>query len=570
MKKSAKVKYLGLAAAALLAVAPVVAPAVSSVATSNLTTVQAATTGITGDFNVKADKLSVKSNAPYYKDSATSETVGKNVAGASLTVTKVHIENGQVSAYGDKTGWVSVYDIASSQNGTLTFTDKVTLNTASDDAVWTDTSDSSTFKPGAGAKLIAKTATVASDGTVNTVTGTQDNDQGNYSVAASDLSVEPAAETLKEDTNIVSDQTSIKANSYEGAQIYGDKGTTKALDGKTISYNKATTIQAYVRDTTNKDTIVAYKIGDGQYVKADAVTAAGLDLSEVIASGKVTTTKDATVYKDSSITEAKDTKIAKGQEVDYSSIVKTADGKVYAYGSDKGYIKASDVTTASTGDTGDLTISVLPSGTTVNSSNKAVTVYTDAATTKASGTKLDTQYDIWDVTRTAKDKSGKVVAYDLGNSQWVKAGDVTTDASTGKLTTTPVTDGTALYSAYKAAQIYSDPDTTKANGTLNTSYNEWTVNQVAKDANGNAVAYDLGSNQWVKASDLEKTAPLSGTFDANAGTPMYDQSGKMTGTIDSEGLFQVFGVTYINGKQAVKLGNDSQWVIAASGDYFPA
>ncbi|WP_268744908.1 hypothetical protein [Agrilactobacillus composti] len=44
----------------------------------------------------------------------------------------------------------------------------------------------------------------------------------------------------------------------------------------------------------------------------------------------------------------------------------------------------------------------------------------------------------------------------------------------------------------------------------------------------------------------------------------------MTGSIQSDGLYQIFAVTYINGKQSLKLGNDNQWIIASTGDYYPA
>lgn len=258
------------------------------------------------------------------------------------------------------------------------------------------------------------------------------------------------------------------------------------------------------------------------------------------------------------------------------------DGKVYAYGyqdtsinnSNKGtdglvYILATDVKTTTAPST-DLTITVIRAGTLqVDSKNAAVKVYSDAATTQDSGAKLDTQYNIWDVTRTAKDKDGKTVAYDLGNSQWVKASDVS-EVAASKVTVSPATKGQAVYSNFKGATIYSDADTTKANGTLNTSYDEWSTFQVAKDASGNIVAYDLGSNQWVKASDLSLIKTQGGTFDANAGTALYNRDGDVTGSIQSDGLYQIFAVTYINGKQSLKLGNDNQWIIASTGDYYPA
>ncbi|GAF39963.1 hypothetical protein FC83_GL002977 [Agrilactobacillus composti DSM 18527 = JCM 14202] len=385
-----------------------------------------------------------------------------------------------------------------------------------------------------------------------------------------------ASSGLTTDTDVPASKSVAKTKGTDKVQVYSDPAATQAMDGNMITPGNPYKVIGIVSDADGN--VVSYMLAPGQYVKAGDVNVSGDgsttgNYTEFLENGSVNVKKDATVYSDNNFATAEDTKITKGQTINYTSVLKANDtGKILGYGFKNGdhtsYIKVAD-----TGDTVDtnLTITVVPAGTlTVDSANKAVKVYDDAATSKDSGATLDTSYNTWTVTRTAKNADGKVVAYDLGNNQWVKAADVTEGSTASKATVSDLPTGTALYSNFIGATIYSDPDTTKSNGSLNTSYDEWSAFKVAKDSNGNPVAYELGSNQWVKAMDLQLQKNLNGTFAANAGTALYSADGTLTGTISTSGLYKVFAVTYINGHQAVKLGNDSQWIIAATGDYYPA
>ncbi|GAF41964.1 hypothetical protein FC83_GL002103 [Agrilactobacillus composti DSM 18527 = JCM 14202] len=398
--------------------------------------------------------------------------------------------------------------------------------------------------------------------------------KGQY-VKAADVTSNEKGDTSLTETAV--SNTTVTTKTSAGAQLYTDNGTTSEIANTKIGNSQQYTVVAKVTDASGN--IVAYKLADKQYVKAGDVTATGdgstaTGITETQATGTVQTKNIAQVYTDKDFKNAEAVRIGKDQTLNYTSVLKDGNGNIVGYGFDNAghtsYIKVADVQNDTGGSTGDLTIAVVPSGTmTVDSGKKAVTVYSDAATTKDSGAKLDTSYSTWAVNQTAKDKDGKIVAYDLGNNQWVKASDVTA-GSTSSVTTGAMPTGTALYSNFNAATIYSDPETTQSIGNLNTSYDEWSAFKVAKDANGNPVAYDLGNNQWVKASDLQLQKALNGTFDANAGTALYSSNGSLSGTIKSDGLYRVFAVTYLNGRQAVKLGNDNQWIIAATGDYYPA
>ncbi|GAF39964.1 hypothetical protein FC83_GL002978 [Agrilactobacillus composti DSM 18527 = JCM 14202] len=427
-----------------------------------------------------------------------------------------------------------------------------------------------------------------------------------------------------EDTNIDKAKSQLTARNTQGTLIYRDN-TLKDSSGNLINNKTKYPILAYVKDENG--VLVGYKIGKNQYVKAEYVLVSGDDGSttpntntETNATGSVTTTKAAIPYRDKDLTIVLGAPVAKGLTFTYSSVVKDANGKIVAYGFKNGalttYLKASDVKVNSddsgnnggntgsgdnnnngntgsddnednTGNTGEddtddsndanqnLTIVRIPKGqVTVSTGNKALHVYTDGATTKDSGAKLATDYDLWTVTHVAKDAGGNVVAYDLGNNQWVKASEVKLFAvpnpGADQTQVDAMPKGTAIYSNFKNAKIYSDAAATKAIGRLNTQYDEWSAYKVSKTANGNIVAYDLGNNQWVKASDLQLQKNLAGTFVAKQGTALYQADGTLAGVLGASNAYRVFAVRYINGHQALKLGNDSQWIIAATGDYYPA
>ncbi|MCH4171631.1 MAG: hypothetical protein LKF36_10435 [Lactobacillus sp.] len=671
MTSTSKIKYLGIAAAALLATAPAVATAVVPGFTgSNITTVQAADGGLSGEFDADQTSYILAKATPgskFYSDAALTTEAGSTAGGdlvgglgAFYAVVSVQMTNGQVTAY-------HLMDSDLSKDDGWLAPDKITKFGVFDGTAFNPSTGDATFKLNTATNVYTTDGTGLSatalilDGTshgIKAVSGTNDFGE-TQTIDAGKVTTNVPEKAL---TEVTDGTDGVKVSPVnKKARIYSNKGTTKVIDSKALS--EATQIEAFVQDpdgntvayriakgqyvkaadvTSNADdsktlteatlsgvtvtakadagaqlysdkgtiseiantkignsqqypavgkvtnasgTIVAYKLADKQYVKAGDVNVTGdtggggttTGITESKTTGTVQTKNIAQVYTDSAFTKGEDVRIGSGQTLNYTSVLKDGKGTIVGYGFTNGdhtsYIKAADVQNDVPGTgtgTGDLTIAVVPAGTmTVNSGGKAVTVYSDAATTKDSGAKLDTAYSTWAVNQTAKDKDGKTVAYDLGNNQWVKASDVTA-GTTSSVTTSATPTGMALYSNFKAATIYSDPETTQANGSLMTAYDEWSAFKVAKDANGNPVAYDLGNNQWVKASDLQLQKALSGTFDAAAGTSLYSSNGALSGTIKTGGLYQVFAVTYLNGRQAVKLGNDNQWIIAATGDYYPA
>ncbi|MCH4171625.1 MAG: hypothetical protein LKF36_10400 [Lactobacillus sp.] len=204
-------------------------------------------------------------------------------------------------------------------------------------------------------------------------------------------------------------------------------------------------------------------------------------------------------------------------------------------------------------------------------------VYTDAALTKEDTSRGVSKGDTFEYTQVVKNgNTGDVLGYGRQNNgkyEYVKAADFdkATEPTAPATKVTALPTGTALYSNFKGATIYSDQDATKDSGSkLNTSYDEWSAFDVSKDSDGHIVAYRLGKDQWVKASDLSTEKALSGTFDTGAGVALYNADGTLTGTIQADGQYTVFGVKYIDGKQSLKLGTDAQWVHASDGDYYPA
>lgn len=537
MKINSKIKYAGVAAAALLAVAPIAAPAITA-GTQAPTTVQAATVDNT------------KINGTYAISTIDNQATNNyNVVIANNTVTGFN--NGNEAAKFDA-------------NATIQLNTRISLYNNSADTPWV--SNEANYTRPVNTPFYANAVTVDKTGAIVSAS------DGTYTVAMSGLNAGTVSYT--EDTNIASNKALLNAKTAAGATIYTDNTTTDATTDK-LANDANTPILAYVYGPDGK-TIVAYKIGEGQYVKETDATATALTLNTYVEKGSVQTTKSTPVYKSAVTLATYDVYVAKGQTVDYTKVARTTDGEDYSYYSADlgGWVSAKDVEAADTNTDSDLAISNVPANSlNVDSAKKAVVVYNDAATTKKSGSTLSTDYTLWAVTRVAKDADGKTVAYDLGENQWVKASDVTLEDDTDTNEDVKVSNtvsGDALYSNYKAATIYSDPAATKAVRTLSTSYNEWSAFKVSKDNNGKIIAYDLGGGQWVKASDLVRQVNLSGTFYTTAGTPLTNAQGEKTGTIASTGSYQIFAVRYIDGKQSLKLGNDSQWIVAANGDYYPA
>ncbi|WP_416353647.1 hypothetical protein ACNAN0_01350 [Agrilactobacillus fermenti] len=578
MKNTAKVKYLGVAAAALLAVAPVAAPAVSSVALPGQTSVaKAATTSLSGKISVNPDGseyatvLSDKDATIFANPELTKGTNEYITKGTPVHPTQLYIENGTVKSLSDKDGdWISYGSLVSANTKPRSFTVSSAVSMFNNDknTTWTETSNGSTQKPGAGAVLKITSIRLTSAGAINQYTGTSNGKT--YTVPASQMSYTAPDAALTEDTDVPVSSGTVNAKNAT-AQVYKDKATTEVVANTTIKNDSNTQVLALVKDPDGN--IVAYKIGDGQYVKASDVNVSNAQVTiNILPSGTVVYSdyKAARVYSDASVKNGTNQYLStKYNAWAAMAVSMDANGKPIAYKlGENQWVKASDL--SDTESTGDLKVSDLPANTVMNSNYKAATVYSDATTKKDSGSKLSTDFNQWAAFRVAKDKDGNAVAYDLGDNQWVKASDLDTSSDNSSATTSTLPAGTAVFSNYKAAKVYSEPEGKNATGKLATSVNEWAAFRVAKDDNGNVIAYDLGSNQWVKAADLDTVEAKNGTFYANAGTPLYDRNGGQAGSISATGAYKVFALTYINGKQALKLGSDSQWIMAAAGAYYPA
>ncbi|MCH4172279.1 MAG: hypothetical protein LKF36_13745 [Lactobacillus sp.] len=215
-----------------------------------------------------------------------------------------------------------------------------------------------------------------------------------------------------------------------------------------------------------------------------------------------------------------------------------------------------------------LTIIVPQNWTAIHIGRGPVPIYTDATTTKLSGTSLTESYSDWHVVRAAIDANRKVAAYDLGANQWIKAAG-TSPSFGSNLQAYAMWQGTAVYSDFKDVTIYSDMRATKPIGKLSTQYDEWAVTQVAKDDYG-PFSYNLGGNQWVKSTDISVAKSVSGVIILPAGTIIQSAVGNYTKTITTPGAYKVFSVGYIKGQQALSVGDFNNWVLASAGAYYPA
>ncbi|MFD1671032.1 hypothetical protein ACFQ5M_02850 [Agrilactobacillus yilanensis] len=546
--KNSKIKYAGIAAAALLAVAPIATPVIS--ASSQVGIVQA------------ADDATTSTATPINATGVAVSSFTKNDKTKVDTVATVDIKNNVVTAF---------YDANGDKISTTATPDGNDVNTPADGAELVLASPITLYNISNGTSANVTTFKLLSDKTINTaVTAGGDTAMSNLSTTSKVTEVA-----------LANAKTFVNAKSAT-AKIYSDL-TTTSVTKNTIADDGDTLALAAGKDTDGD--IVSYKVGDNQYVKAGDVNVVTLD--QLIAKGTIKTTKTTVAY-DSDLNNGfvdSTSRYAKNQTLNYTAILIDQDGDSFAYrikdGTDTYWIKASDVTTDTDTDS-DLAITTVPSGQlTVNSAKKAVVVYNDAATTQKSGSTLSTDYAEWGVTRTAKDADGDIVAYDLGNGQWVKASDVTTSDDNNNnnnsgLTIKNTVSGDALYSNYQPLQVYSDAAMTTPyyeNGqskTLMTWCTEWSAFHYATDANGNIKSYDLGGGQWVNANNLTRVATWGGNIVLEAGTTLTNINGQKTGSISASGSYQVFAASYINGKQSLKLGNDSQWVTAANGDYYPA
>ncbi|MFD1671043.1 hypothetical protein ACFQ5M_02910 [Agrilactobacillus yilanensis] len=591
MKKSSKVKYFGVAAAALLAVAPVVAPAVTAT-TNEPATVQAATAGTTPDFIADATIKSFGTGTAVYakeggvtKEATIAGKTAVDVTNVTPTYQTVQVTVSPAepeSTDGNLVGKTATTQVYSDSEGTVADGDPV--------------------------DLIAETPY-----TEKTADGTYKIDAG-Y-VRAEDVTATPTTAAVDAKTTTVKGYFYVTPGAYLATD--GAKGTNGTLyipaNGYNLKYNISATVQAADEDaaatvsktainteTGKNDANITTALTNGtlnvtgvytdaagvEYYSFDKngavylVPAAELTISKgytvTATQGYITTTKDdVRTYSDSALNNYTGTLIRdKGTQLLVDQKATNANGDVVAY-----HVSADADTAANTWvDANNVTFAAATLDVTAEKgsviANASATVYRDKATTIATKDTI-AKGETVDYTRVVTNSvTGEVVAYgyknDNGNWRYVKASafDENADAD---VTVSKLPNGTALYSNYKAATIYTNAAATEDSGTkLSTDVNEWSAFEVSKDADGNTIAYRLGKNQWVKAADLEAEQALDGTFDVAAGITLSDAEGTKTGSIENGGNYKVFAVRYINGKQALKLGTDNQWVIAAQGDYYPA
>lgn len=139
----------------------------------------------------------------------------------------------------------------------------------------------------------------------------------------------------------------------------------------------------------------------------------------------------------------------------------------------------------------------------INTSYKNLTLYSDPAGTSKTGKVLSTTVQYWKAQKVARDSNNNIIAYDLGNNQWVKVSDLQSTKTTANssLTIKTLPSDAVLNSHYKAVAVYKDAATTQKVDTLSTYTTSWKAFKEAVNANGQVVSVEIGTNQWVKISD---------------------------------------------------------------------
>ncbi|MCH4170239.1 MAG: family 78 glycoside hydrolase catalytic domain [Lactobacillus sp.] len=213
----------------------------------------------------------------------------------------------------------------------------------------------------------------------------------------------------------------------------------------------------------------------------------------------------------------------------------------------------------------DLHIHTLPFGTIVYTDGTAKTIFADAKLTQDTNTKLVRGITAWAAFEVAKDANGQVKAYRLGKDQWVAVKDILPD-----LIVSPLPLGTVVFSDGTNKATFTSPKLANISGALALGTKEWAATYMAQTITGKTVAYCLGDNQWVTADNLQLQRDKSGLIVLDQGTPLFGISGQtIVSRIVAAGNYKVFAERYINGQQALKLGTDTQWVLANAGAYYP-
>lgn len=180
-----------------------------------------------------------------------------------------------------------------------------------------------------------------------------------------------------------------------------------------------------------------------------------------------------------------------------------------------------------------------------------IKIYADPETTHPTGATLSTDFNKWRVVRYYL-KDNHIYAEDLGHNQWVKFSDI-------RVIFPPYTFYVYVDSANKAVPIYDDAVFTKQIATLDPKIRTWKINRVATPSyTGMDLAYDLGDNQWVKASDVIAIRSM-GFF--QTGTALYTADGVQVGSLQASLSYSIFESKMIHGNIYVRLGTDEQWAL---------
>lgn len=156
-------------------------------------------------------------------------------------------------------------------------------------------------------------------------------------------------------------------------------------------------------------------------------------------------------------------------------------------------------------------------------------------------------------------------------------------------TTSPEIDdysGVVTVFANDGALVYSDDNLSQASSKILVKGTQWQAFGIKK-TKGNVIAYNLGGNQWVNASDvlISKSAPdpvpapslpstnrIVGVFTVNVpnhtkwATVVWDRFGKPTSEFLAAGTrWKVSAKKTVNGQDYYCLGSNDQWVSAKYG-----
>lgn len=180
-----------------------------------------------------------------------------------------------------------------------------------------------------------------------------------------------------------------------------------------------------------------------------------------------------------------------------------------------------------------------------------------------------------------QDLTGKSAAYQRGYNeayaQYYQAPTTPTKPVTPTYPTTPgttpietvdtLTESPASGIAYVTAQagipLYSDKETTNQIGRTLAANSSWKIFGKVTNSAGTIVAYNLGGKQYVKASDITLTNPVTkGTFTVRYsehptwGIAVYNGALKVQKIIPAGSRWATYGKKTINGQEYYSLGGD--------------